>query len=149
MDLICRGWKHIIRNETFNNSFSKPSATITKALENKKTSNNFSIRKSTLPFKLITINTENPLTSFYVKKFMEEYHNLIPDTCNTCGKIFTDWFTKCSDGYIVSIWYKFIHFPLLLNLAIHRTDNSPNILCPRCREQDESHSHFIFQLQAV
>ena len=22
--------------------------------------------------------------------------------------------------------------------------NTPNVLCPRCREQDESHSHFLF-----
>ena len=42
--------------------------------------------------------------------------------------------TKCSDGYVVSIWYKCIHFPLLLNPAIHRMGNSQNILCPSCRE---------------
>ena len=33
-----------------------------------------------------------------------------------------------------SIWYKFIHPPL--NPAIYRVGNAPNILCPRCKEQD-------------
>ena len=60
------------------------------------------------------------------------------------GKVFTDWF-KCSDGYIFSIWYKLIHFSLPLNPAIHKMGNSPNTLCPRCKESDETHPHFIFQ----
>ena len=37
-----------------------------------------------------------------------------------------------------------IHFPLPLNLALHRMGNNPNSLCPRCKEQEESHSHFVF-----
>ena len=48
------------------------------------------------------------------------------------------------DIYIYSIWYKLIHFSLLLNPAIQRMGNTPNILHPRCREQDESHPHYIF-----
>ena len=75
---------------------------------------------------------------------MEGYHNLSP---YTWGKTFTDWFTKCYDGYIVSIWQKFIHFCLPLNPGIHKMDNSPNIICPRCREQDEPHTRFIFHCQ--
>ena len=51
---------------------------------------------------------------------------------------FHDWI------YIYSIWYKLIHFSLLLNPAIQRMGNTPNILHPRCREQDESHPHYIF-----
>ena len=31
----------------------------------------------------------------------------------------------------------------LLNPAIQRMGNTPNIPCPRCREQDKSHPHFI------
>ena len=54
---------------------------------------------------------------------MEGKHTLTPDIW---GKICTDWFTKCSHGYIVSIWYKFVHFPLPLNTTIHRMGNSPN-----------------------
>ena len=45
----------------------------------------------------------------------------------------------------VSIWYKFINFlhsPLIP--AIHRIGNSPNILFPWNREQDESHPILYF-----
>ena len=37
-----------------------------------------------------------------------------------------------------------IHFSLPLNSAIHRMGNTPNILCPRCKEQEESQPYFIF-----
>ena len=43
-----------------------------------------------------------------------------------------------------SIWYKLIHFSLLLNLAVQRMGNTPNIPHPRRTEQVESHPHFIF-----
>ena len=26
---------------------------------------------------------------------------------------------------------------------IHRMSNAPNIMCPRCKERDESHTNFI------
>ena len=61
------------------------------------------------------------------------------------GKVFTDSFKKCSDSYIFSIWYKLIHFSLPLNSAIHRLGNSLTTLCPRCKESDETHTHFLFQ----
>ena len=32
----------------------------------------------------------------------------------------------------------------LLNPAMQKMCNTLNILCPKCREQDESHPHFIF-----
>ena len=43
-----------------------------------------------------------------------------------------------------SIWYKLIHFSLLLNPAIERMGKTPNILHPRRMEQVESQPHFIF-----
>ena len=46
--------------------------------------------------------------------------------------------------YIYSIRYRLIYFSLLLSPAIQRMGNTPNILHTRCREQDESHPHFIF-----
>ena len=55
---------------------------------------------------------------------------------------FHDWIYKYI--YINSIWYKLIHFSLLLNPAIQRMSNTLNILHPRCMEQDESHLYFIF-----
>ena len=48
------------------------------------------------------------------------------------------------DSYILSIWYKLIYFSLPLNPAIYRVGNAPNILCPRCIEQEESQPYFIF-----
>ena len=38
--------------------------------------------------------------------FMEGYHNLSP---NIWDKIFTDWFSKCSDGYIHSLHLVWIY----------------------------------------
>ena len=69
---------------------------------------------------------------------MEEHHNVSPDNW---GKISTDWFTKCSDGYISFHFVQMYQFspPLALIPAIHRIGNSPNIPFPRSREQDESH----------
>ena len=46
--------------------------------------------------------------------------------------------------YIYIIWYKLIHFSLLLNPAIERMGNTPNILYPRRMGQVESQPHFIF-----
>ena len=40
--------------------------------------------------------------------------------------------------------YKFIRFCFSLNPENHRIGNSSNILCSRCREQDESNLNFIF-----
>ena len=72
---------------------------------------------------------------------MEGYHNLSPDTW---GKIFMlDLQIKCSDDYIVSIWYKFMHFRLPISPEIHRMGNSPNIQCTNSSKQDDSHPHFI------
>ena len=48
------------------------------------------------------------------------------------------------DSYIFSIWYELTYFCLPLNPAIHRMGNAPNILCPRCKEQEESQPYFIF-----
>ena len=48
----------------------------------------------------------------------EGHHILSPEIW---GKTFTDWFKKCSDGYIFS------------NPEIHRIGNTPNILCLRCK----------------
>ena len=60
------------------------------------------------------------------------------------GKAFSPWFKKCLDGYIFSIWYELVHFSLPLSPAIYRIGNTPTTLCPRCKEGEESHRHFIF-----
>ena len=61
------------------------------------------------------------------------------------GKTFNDWFKECSNGYIFSLWYKLTHFSLPLNPAIHRMGNSSTPICPRCKEYDETHPHFLFR----
>ena len=48
------------------------------------------------------------------------------------------------DSYIFSIWYKLIYFSVPLNPATHKMGNAPNILCPKCKEQEESQPYFIF-----
>ena len=49
-----------------------------------------------------------------------------------------------TDKYVLFIWYKHIYFSLPLNPAIHRMGNTPNILCPRCKGQEESKPCFTF-----
>ena len=63
-------------------------------------------------------------------------------------KFFTDWFIKCYSIMVVfflSGINSFIFLPL--NPAIYRIGNTPNILRPRCNEQDESHPPFYLLLQ--
>ena len=49
-----------------------------------------------------------PFKSIFLwPKCMEEHHIPSPDIWR---KISTDWFIKCSNGYVFCIWYKFIHF---------------------------------------
>ena len=51
----------------------------------------------------------------------------------------------CSDGYIFSVWCAFIYSLLIpLNNAIYIIVISPNIVCLRNTEQDESHLYFLF-----
>ena len=38
---------------------------------------------------------------------------------------------------------KFVHFSIRITPAINRMGNTPTTLCPRCKESDESHPHFI------
>ena len=59
-----------------------------------------------------------PLQFISWSNFLEGYHILSPEIL---GKTFTDWFKKCSDGYVFS------------NPVIHRIGNAPNILCLRCK----------------
>ena len=50
----------------------------------------------------------------------------------------------CTAIYFQAILYKFIHFSLPLNPAIHRMDKAQNILCLRCKEKKEYQPCFIF-----
>ena len=63
--------------------------------------------------------------------FLEGHHTLSPEMW---GKSFTDWFRKCSYGYIFS------------NPAMHRMGNVSNILCPRCKELFHFKCDIVFLL---
>ena len=48
------------------------------------------------------------------------------------------------DIYLLSGTNFPIHFSLSLKDAMHRMGNALNILRPKCKEQEESYTHFIF-----
>ena len=73
--------------------------------------------------------------------FLEGHHILSPDTR---GKTFSDWLEIFWWKFFV--WYKLIY--ISLNPAIHRMGYAPNILCPRCKEQEEFQTLFYILLQA-
>ena len=65
--------------------------------------------------------------------FLEGHQILSPEIW---GRSLTDWLKKCSNGYILFILYTLIQ--------LYKMGNAPNILHPRFKEWEESHSHFIF-----
>ena len=81
------------------------------------------------------------LNLFYVQTTLMEILFLAP---KPGAKFLLTGSKKCSDCYIFSIKYKLIYLSLPLNPAIHRIGNTPTILCPRCKESEKSHPHFIF-----
>lgn len=130
MNLIRNHWEHILRNESSQKSFLK-----TFCYNNqgpRKMTDLQNLFNNQIYFTVQSNNTKYIKHFNYISwaDFKEGYHNLSPDVW---GKICTDLLTKCSGGYIVSICYKFIHFSLLLNPAIHKMVNLLNILCPWCR----------------
>ena len=71
-------------------------------------------------------DTISSVLKFGVRLLLIVSINALMDTCFLSGTNFS------------------IHFSFPLNLAIHRIGSAPNILCPRCKEQKDSHPHFIF-----
>ena len=66
-----------------------------------------------------------PFKSIFLwPKCMEEHHIPSPDIWR---KISTDWFIKCSNGYVFCIWYKFIHFLPFIELATHQISCVPDV----------------------
>ena len=66
----------------------------------------------------------------------------------TLGKIFSQWFKKFSNGYILPIWYKLVHFSLPLSAAIHRMRNTPTTLCPTLDVKRETNFILILYFTA-
>ena len=71
--------------------------------------------------------------------------------CIWCKLLLISFRNALMDSYIFSILYNIINFSLPLNPAIHRMGNTPNILCPRCKEQKESQPlfHILFLSKAI
>ena len=133
MGTILNDWKHLLRTETSQKFFLKIFCYNNKVTRKVKDFQNSLINKFTSPF-----NLQQTFQIHFMAKLLEVNHILSPDMW---GKILTDLFKKCS---IFSIFYKLSHFSLRLNPAIHRMRNTPNILCPRYKEQKESQPYFIF-----
>ena len=88
------------------------------------------------PSNLIKLNTSKFLSLFHNQNLWKDTIILVLITgeksllIDLQGVLMATW---------VSIWYKFINFPHPLITVFRRIGNSPNILFPRSREQDESH----------
>ena len=74
----------------------------------------------------------------YFKLFQNLFSVLI------LGEIF--WLIGLSNAIMVVFFLSGINLSIFLtfNPPIYRIGNAPNILCPRCKEQGESHPHFTF-----
>ena len=141
MELIPENWIRLLRTETSQQSLFKVFYFNCKGI--KKIKNLQKISNKEIYFTLQNRN-ENLNRPFKCVSWTNHIDGNIALTPGDWSKIFTNWAKKCSDGYIFSIWYKLIHFSLPLSPALHRMGNTPNALCPRCNESEESHPHFIF-----
>ena len=123
MGLIPNDLKNLIRTET-SKKFLKTSYCNSKSTRKVKDFQKLSNKE--INFTLQSNSTEYNKSFKFISwsNFLELHHIF---SSQILDKTFTDWFKKCSDKYIFS------------NLAIHRMGNAPNILCPRCKEQEESH----------
>ena len=80
-------------------------------------------------------------TTFFSCRFSENFiFSAVPGIWRN---IFTGWFIKCSDVVFFLSGVNLSNF-LPLNPAKYSIGNAPNIMFPRCKEQDECHSHFTF-----
>ena len=129
MDLISNDWKHLRRTETSQKSFLKTFYYNNKSSKKVKDFQKLSNKTIYLTRQSISTKYNKPFKFILLPKFLEGLHILSPEIWS---KTFTDLFEKCSDEYIFS------------NPAIHRMGNPPNILCPKCKEQEESHPHVIY-----
>ena len=90
MGLIPNDWKHLLRNETYEKSLFKISATTIKLLGKEKTSKKLSNKEI---YFTLQSNSAKIEQTFQIH-FMAQ-HILSSDIW---GKTFSDWFKKCSDG---------------------------------------------------
>ena len=134
LDLIPRNWLHTLRTKTSQDSLLK--LVYYNSKDSRKTKNLQKLSNEEIYFTLQHNNEKynKPFKFISWSNYIEENFLFNPEVW---GKVFTNWFKKCFDGYIFSIWYKFIHFFLPLTPAMHKMGNAPNTLCLRCKERKE------------
>ena len=142
VELIAKNWIQLLKNKTSQESLLKVFFFNNRG--SRKVKNFLKLSNKDIYYTVLNNNKEynRPFKFISWQNHIQENCVLSPDIW---GKTFTDWFKNCSDGYIFSIWYKLIHFSLPLNPAIHRMGNSHTTVCPRCKENDETHPHCLFQ----
>ena len=129
MEFIVSNWKHLFRTENSQKVLSNFFYYKNKGTREVKDFQK--LRNKEIYFAFQSNSTKQNKSFKFISwpNFLERHHILTP---NIWGKTFTDWFIKCSDRYILS------------SPARRSMGNAPNILCPRCKEREESHLHFIF-----
>ena len=140
IQLIPDDWMPILKSKTSQESLLKISYYNNRGIRKGKNLQKLSNKEIHFTLQNNNENYKKPFEFITWTNTFNEHFVFTPDTQ---GKIFTDWFKKCGDGYIFSIWYKFIHFYLPLNSPLHRMETNPDSLCPRCKEQEEYHPHYF------
>ena len=128
MDLISNIWKHLLRTETSYESLLKSFY-----FNNKGTRKVKDFQKLTNKEIYFTLQSNSTKCNKLFKliswlNVLLGHHILSPKNWR---KVFTDRFKKCFDGCMFS------------NPVMHRIGNAPNILCPKRKEREESHHHFM------
>ena len=134
-------WKHLLKTEISQKSFSKIFCYVNKATRKVKDFQNSPIKKFTSLFNLIVLITTNLSNAFHGHTSLRQ--TIFSVLMSREKFLLTDLRNALIDSYILSILYKFIHF-FLLNCAIHRMGNTPDILRLRCKGKKESQAYFIF-----
>ena len=141
MGSVTNDWKHLLRTETSQKSFLKSFYYNNKVARKVKDFQNSLIKKFTSSFNLIIPTTINLSNSIYGQTSLRQtiFSVLMYIWCKL---LLISFRNALMDSYIFCVLYKIINFSLPLNPAIHRMGNTPNILCPRCKEQKESQPLF-------
>ena len=96
----------------------------------------------TSPFNLILLNTTKFSNLLHGQTSLKD---TIFSVLNSAVKLLLISLSNAHmDIYLLSGTNFPIHFSLSLKDAMHRMGNALNILRPKCKEQEESYTHFIF-----
>ena len=109
--------------------------------ENLKIFKNFLPKKSTLLFKIIIRIISNLSNSSHGQIILK---GILSSALKPGAK----FFLTGSKNARMAIYFRYgtqrVHFSLPVSPPLHRMGNTPTTLCCRCKEREESHSHYIF-----